>query len=294
MRSFILSQPFDFITLVNSHGWRFLAPNQWDDSRAELSRPLTLRNGTSMKVTMRYGRGEKHGVEFWCDGNRPIGIRDKKEITAQISRMFCLAEDFTSFHQMCHHDSVLRFVTIRRCGGMLRSPTAFEDVLKTVCTINCDWRNTKSMCSAFCALADGTFPRPEHLLRFSEAKLQKLVPVGYRSRTVMEVAKAFAEDRLPLDQWASSGQWSHIRAQLADVWGLGKYAISHILVLLGDYAEIPVDSEVLRYLQATHFGGRDVRPKEAIEPYSKYGQYSYLAYKFSRIGRRNNYIDNGT
>ena len=36
-----------------------------------------------------------------------------------------------------------------------------EDLVKTVCTTNCDWRNTKSMCPAICGLDGGSFPAPE-------------------------------------------------------------------------------------------------------------------------------------
>ena len=82
-----------------------------------------------------------------------------------------------------------------------------------------------------------------------------------------------------------------IRARLKEIWGVGPYALSHILVLLGDYSNIPVDCEILRYLRDVHFGGRAVSEKEAVTPYEEYGSYRYLAFKFGRMSRRDNYVN---
>lgn len=33
----------------------------------------------------------------------------------------------------------------------MRSATVFEDIVKTICTVNCHWRNTKLMVSMRCS-----------------------------------------------------------------------------------------------------------------------------------------------
>ena len=160
--------------------------------------------------------------------------------------MLWLDLDLSGFHRLCATDPLLRFVHRTGAGRMLRSPTAFEDVVKTVCTTNCGWRNTKRMCEALCALADGAFPTPHTILRLSERSLAHKVPVGYRAKTIRTVAKLVAEGNLPLDQWASTGDYPAIEQALQQVWGIGPYALAHMLVLLGCFERIPVDSEVLR------------------------------------------------
>ena len=82
-----------------------------------------------------------------------------------------------------------------------------------------------------------------------------------------------------------------VRKALAGIKGVGPYCVSHMIVLLGDYSEIPVDSEVLKYLRKTHFRGKAVSPAKATRPYEKYGSFRFLAFKFARMGRRLNYID---
>ena len=109
---------------------------------------------------------------------------------------------------------------------------------------------------------------------------------GYRARTIRTVAKLFAGGRLPLADWAQAGQFDLIRRSLGDIWGLGPYSIAHMLVLLGDFSEIPVDSIALRHLRDMHFNGRPVSAKVVVRPYEAYGKFQFLAYRFSRMAWR--------
>lgn len=56
---------------------------------------------------------------------------------------------------------------VRGAGRMIRSPTVFEDVVKTICTTNCAWSATIRMVSALV----------EHLGENHE----RLVPISPRS-----------------------------------------------------------------------------------------------------------------
>ena len=108
--------------------------------------------------------------------------------------------------------------------------------------------------------------------------------------TILEAARLCAEGRLDLDAWAAAVDFQRVREALAAIKGLGPYCVNHMLVLLGDYSDIPVDSEVLKYLRRTHFGGKAVGPAEAVRPYDRYGSFRFLAFKFARMRRRLNYI----
>jgi len=220
-----------------------------------------------------------------------VSTADRTCLRKQIRRILQLDTDFSDFHAACKGDRILGFVHRHKCGGFLRGASAFEDVIKTVCTTNCDWRNTKRMCEALCLLEGGNFPTPEQVLTVSEASLAAKTSCGYRVRTIRLVAKLAADGKLPLDDWVRDSEFDRVRANLKSIWGIGPYALNHILVLLGDYSKIPVDSEVLSYLRRVHFNGREVSEKEAVKPYEQYGRFAYLAFKFGRMSRRFNYID---
>ena len=286
----ITARRFDFPKLVRAHGWAFLAPFEWSDETKALSRPLRLPNEQCVPVQIRAAaRGGKSIVQV--NANARLSSAERQVLRSQVRRMLCLDQDFSEFQAMCRGDPVLGFVSRLKCGGLLRAPTAFEDLVKTVCTTNCDWRNTKKMCETLCALDGGGFPTPELMLKYSARQLAVRVPLGYRAETVRTIARLTADGKLPLDQWAAASDWERTRSSLAAIRGVGPYSINHMLVLLGWYGDIPVDSEVLKHLRKTHFDGQPVAAEKAVQPYERYGQYRFLAYKCHRMARRLNYID---
>ena len=140
------------------------------------------------------------------------------------------------------------------------------------------------MCEKLCGLNSGAFPTAASLLAFNERRLAARIPLGYRAKTVLLLARLHEKGRLPLDDWAAQGDFDRISETLSPIWGIGPYALSHILVLLGCYDTIPVDSEAIRFLSETHFGGKAVAPKKAVRLYEKYGKFRFLAFQFSRLG----------
>lgn len=288
----ITARRFDFRKLVLAHGWAFLPPFEWDDELSRLVRPLRLPSGRQIPVAISaITNTDRSMIKVRAAPGHCFAPDERREVRAQARRMLRLDEDFSDFHQVCESDPNLRFVAEERCGGLLRAPSAFEDLVKTVCTTNCDWRNTKKMCSSLCESTGGGFPEPRHLLQFSPRQLAKAVPVGYRSETILETARLSAEGRLDVDAWARAGDFERVRKTLGAIKGIGPYCVNHMLVLLGGYSDIPVDSEVLKYLRETHFGGKAVCPREAVRPYDRYGSFGFLAFKFGRMGRKLNYID---
>ena len=288
----IQTKPFDFSKLILSHGWVFLAPFTWLGNRTRLHRTLCDEKGNNVNFQIsEKGNNNCSLVIARSSDVSTISIGSRRDFRMQIRRMLRLDEDFSHFHLMCGTDPILRFVDKHKCGGLLRSPTAFEDLVKTICTTNCDWRNTKKMCEALCKLGGVNFPLPADILKYTPKKLAKLAPLGYRSGTIHNVARLTENGRLPLDKWSQEGDFDMIRHSLLEIRGIGPYCANHMLVLLGYYGNIPVDSEVLKYLSLHHFNGRSVSEKEAIEPYVKFGTHMFLAYKFSRMARKLNYID---
>ena len=286
------ARKFDFNLLVESHGWVHLPPHSWCPDQKMLTRPLAIGGRSPVRVEIRASTScGRSVVRVRPVSERVLPDSQRAELRRQVRRMLWLDHSFEQFHALCRSDRHLRFVSEAAAGGLLRSPTAFEDLIKTVCTTNCDWRNTKKMTARLCDMAGGAFPSPGQLLRFTEAQLAERASLGYRARTVLEAAQLAEDGGLPLDDLARRREFAEIGERLAGIWGVGPYCVRHMLVLLGSFDEIPVDSEVLKYLRAEHFGGEPVRPSEAVGPYDRYGQHKFLAYKFRRVGRKLNYVD---
>lgn len=287
----IKTRKFDYEKFIYFHGWIYLSPFILFEDKS-IGTYLRLKNGNSIKVKIERSEGKIYTTLIVStQEDRHVGESDKKVLQEQAKRMFCLDQDFTGFYKMCRDEPALSFVYKKNCRGMLRSPSVFEDIIKTICTTNCDWRNTKNMCSALCSLDSGNFPTSKEILRYNDKKLSDIVPVGYRYRTILEVSLLWEDGKYDIEKWAKEKDYEKIKGVLKKVWGIGDYCLNHILVLMGDYSFIPVDSEVLRYLKDVYFQGREVSVKESVKPFEKYGEFRYLAYKYERMARKLNYIN---
>ncbi len=284
-RAILPFNKFDFQTTILAHGWVHLDPFKWDYEKKILSRPICVNN---MVLDVNIKLNKKQQVFIYGMAPRSIADNDRNELKTIVSFMLRLNEDFSLFHEICRKHSCLNYVKQKSLGGILRSPTTFEDIIKTICTTNCSWNNTKLMCSRFCKIDSGAFPTPLQVIKLGTKGLMEKIRVGYRAETIMEVSRLFESGTLPLAPNAPKEAWVE---KLSSIKGLGPYSVRHILVLLGFYDEIPVDSEVTDYLSKVHFNGRKVPEKEAVKYYNKYGSYKYLAYKFMRIDRKMNYSD---
>jgi 3-methyladenine DNA glycosylase/8-oxoguanine DNA glycosylase len=282
--------PFDFNNTVMSHGWVFLAPFLWKQDSQELCYTFQVRNSV-VEVIISYKRDGSNSALIITPKDRRRNIHRYDVIKDSVARMFRLNDDFSEFYTICNNHPLLSWVSKQKCGRLLRSATVFEDVIKTVCTTNTDWRNTKKMCQGLCELTNGAFPSAKQILYLSENEILSHSPLGYRIRTIVELAERFAYGELPLDEWAANKEFDRIRQELSKVWGIGEYSLRHIFMLLGNYENIPVDAEILKYISTHYFNGSDITAKQASQPFDKYDKFAYLVYKYERITHKLNYIN---
>ena len=108
--------------------------------------------------------------------------------------MLRLDADLSPFYEAARDDPDLAWAC-DGAGRMLRSPTVFEDVIKTICTTNCAWSATVRMATALVSelgaeAPDGrrAFPSPEAMAEASEDFYKDVVRAGYRGPYLREVA----------------------------------------------------------------------------------------------------------
>jgi 3-methyladenine DNA glycosylase/8-oxoguanine DNA glycosylase len=126
---------------VWSHGWAYLAP--FSEDRDYLRWAVFLPETGPRQASIRWS-DESNTIRVGIPG-RKIGETDRQFIRDRVRWMFRADEDFTEFWKLCRGHGVLRHCKVNQTGSLLRCPTVFEDVLKTICTINAHWRNTKTM-----------------------------------------------------------------------------------------------------------------------------------------------------
>jgi N-glycosylase/DNA lyase len=120
--------------------------------------------------------------------------------------MFRLDEDLSGFYTLVGNDGELAWCALG-AGRMLRAPTVFEDVVKTICTTNTAWSGTPRMTGALVehlgVEASGvarTFPTPEAMAEADETFYREVVRAGYRGPYLKKLAGDVADGTIDLEE----------------------------------------------------------------------------------------------
>ncbi|MBN1264166.1 MAG: hypothetical protein JXA25_01645 [Anaerolineales bacterium] len=282
--------PFNFLSVVHSHGWYQLAPFLFEDEPA-LETIVRVRSGIVLPVRMvpvEGGVALRAGLE--------IGEADRRDLCDQVAWMLDLERDFSEFYQLADREPKLQQARTRAQGRLLRSPTIFEDVVKTILTTNTSWAGTKRMVSALVELygdspvgvaeklsdadpARKAFPTPQRLSETSEEELREKARLGYRAPFVYELAKKAASGELALEALKHHRMPAdQLHKFLLGIKGVGGYAAAHLLLLLGQYDYIPVDSWARKLVSVEWFAGEGIGDKEVKDKFETWGNWKALAF----------------
>jgi 3-methyladenine DNA glycosylase/8-oxoguanine DNA glycosylase len=98
---------------------------------------------------------------------------------------------------------------------------------------------------------------------------------------VLELAQKVARGSLDLESLKTTdAPTSELRQQLLAIKGVGSYAAANLLVLLGRYDFIPVDSWAQKMVSYEWYEGEPVGPAEVEAAFDAWGQWKGLAYWF--------------
>ncbi|HZD55345.1 MAG TPA: hypothetical protein VE136_01375 [Anaerolineales bacterium] len=277
--------PFSLSTVLGSHGWIRLAPFLEDETTGGFTYADRLASGRVTKL---------------CVSEAPVGVnvevkdelteRERTEIERKVGWMLGLDQDFSSFYALTQHEPKLFYVESRARGRVLRSPTLFEDTVKTILTTNTAWAGTIRMVENLVTqfgwavpndFGRHAFPNPDQLAIANVEKLRKETRLGYRAPYVLELAQSIASGNLDLEALKTSDlPTAELRKQILAIKGVGAYAAANLLMILGRYDFIPVDSWALKMVSHEWYGGEPVGPAEVETAFENWGEWKGLAYWF--------------
>jgi len=224
---------------------------------------------------------------------------DRAVLQNQLRWMFRANESFDAFWKIAERDPVLRWVCEQGAGALLRAGSLFEDVVKTLLTVNCSWANTvrmsASLCRRFGEKASGsggvdalwTFPSPNTLAEVSESEVDlHQARLGFRAKWIQTIARQIASGELDLASWIGREDVDILRAEVLRLPGVGPYAANHILMTLGHYDRIPADTEAASHLGLPPGTATAAIEQAAQERYAKWGHFAFLAYRFTKMRHR--------
>lgn len=276
-------QPFILDSVIRSHGWVQLLPFGSDDQTNSLSYVLELDSGDVVAISVQETPG---GVRVQVDS--PLSIEAQGELAEKIAWMLGLDMDFTSFYSQASGEPKLATAAERARGRILRSATIFEDVVRTILTTNTSWSGTKRMVKALvnmygAPLASNpeikAFPTSPRLAAADVEGLRREGKLGYRAPYVHELAQRAASGELDLEALKANSLPTHdLRKRLLILKGVGDYAAANLLMLLGHYDFIPVDSWALKMVSQEFYNGEPVGRKEVEAAFERWGEWRGLAF----------------
>ena len=283
--------PFNFDFTAYSHGWVVLAPNAWDGARHAVQRVERLSTGNIVQLDITgAGNVEQPQIAVQVKHTLPLTHVEQHEITAAIGRMFRVDEDLSEFYVQCRARGGRWEKLTGGLGHLLRSPTVFEDVVKTICTTNIQWGGTKRMVEGLVSTygdpcpgdsAARAFPTPQAIAATPPETFTETVRMGYRAPYVHALAQRVASGELDLQALLNADlPTPDLRKRLLAIKGVGPYAAATLLMLLGRYDELAVDTVFRLFVSKKHFEGERPSDAEARAVYDDWGKWKYLAYWF--------------
>jgi 3-methyladenine DNA glycosylase/8-oxoguanine DNA glycosylase len=281
-------EPVDLPRTIASHGVADLPPNRIDEDAWTLE--LTLPIDGKPPRTVRVSPGRRGFAKVEVLGRAP-GKGELERVRSGVAYVLRLDEDLTPFYEVASADPDLSWTTAG-AGRLLRSPTVFEEVVKTICTTNCAWSATVRMVSALVENlgepgenADGpfgrTFPTPQAMATAHLSFYKDVVRAGYRGQYLQSLATSVALGELDLEVLARARTDDlpddELAARLLALPGVGPYAAAHVMMLLGRYTPLILDSWTRpKYLAVS--GARQAKDSTIERRFRRYGAYAGLAF----------------
>jgi N-glycosylase/DNA lyase len=275
-------EPVLLARTLASHGVASLPPSRIDEEAWTLEVTLPVPRGAR---TVRVSpAGNKRARVEVVGADASAAMRDA--LLMHLRQMFRLDEDLSSFYAVARDDDALAWAALG-AGRMLRSPTVFEDVVKTICTTNCAWSGTVRMVTALveelgvpaAGTKRRTFPTPVAMANADETFYKDVARAGYRGAYLRQLAEDVASGALDLEELNDRDlSDEEVEARLLALPGVGPYAAAHVMLTsLGRYSRLVLDSWT-RPTYAKLVGRKKVADKTIARRFKPYGDYAGLAF----------------
>ncbi len=284
--------PSDYLLArdVCSYGYFLLEPNFWDVDAQTLRRVLDLEEGAAGVViaqpaTTKRGkprRGDPLAVRF----DRALSRPEQRAAKSQVARMLRLDEDAAHLREF--HALDPRWKKSGR-GRLFRSPTLFEDVIKTVTSCNVTWPSTVGMNRRLCdvlgrrSALGAAFPTADKVARTRVGTLRGRCRVGYRDQRIKDLGAIFTRGEID-EAWLTDPATGdeEVFKFLITLPGIGPYAAGNIMQLLGRYSRLALDTESVRHAKTVlGMKGTDARiMKRMAGHYDAFGAHKFRSYWF--------------
>lgn len=272
-------QDFSFRSTIRSHGWYDLAPFVIGEEDENLR--YVFKGNTSETPILGEIRavGDVIEVAVDCDPS------EMPAIERDVRRMLRLDENIADFYSLAARLGKVEWASRLKAGRLLRSPTVWEDLVKSICTTNCTWSVTRSMVAKLVdhlgtetSCGRSAFPTADAMAARTADFYRETIRAGYRSEYLAELSTRVASGEIDPESWlASELSTADLKKQMKRVKGVGDYAAENLLKLVGRYDGLALDSWLRAGFYKKHNDNKKCDDKKIERYYAKFGDWRGLA-----------------
>jgi 3-methyladenine DNA glycosylase/8-oxoguanine DNA glycosylase len=286
-------EPIDLWRTCMSHGLTELPPMRLDPAaRAfEITLPVKGSRPRLVRISQRCPGVGRVAILGPAPGARIAG-----RAVAAVRHVLRLDEPLAGFYALAARDPELAWACAG-AGRLVRSPTVFEEVVKTICTTNCSWALTRRMVTALvehlgerapgaprAGWVGRAFPTARAMADAPLSFYKRVVRAGYRGAYLRALARQVASGetdlellgRVPRTPGAISDD--EVAERLLALPGIGPYAAAHVMMLLGRYSRLVFDSSTRPAFVRLSGRRRPVTDRTIERRFRVFGTYAGLAF----------------
>lgn len=273
---------FSFRHTIYSHGWSELLPFQIDVENWRLNYVFTDANQINPVAAEISEEAGKIKIEI---AENKINRKTEEKILRDVQHILRLDDNLSDFYKYTKKEKTLAWIGKQNAGRLLRSPTVYEDLVKTICTTNCSWALTKKMVTNLVeklglATEDGkhAFPTAERMASVSAEFYRDEIRAGYRSAYFAELAERVASGKINPETWLHSDlPTKELKKAMKQIKGVGDYAAENLLKLVGRYDGLALDSWLRSQFYKKHNAEQICDDKQIEKHYERFGSWRGLA-----------------
>lgn len=277
-----MPETFGFPQTLESHGWSQLLPFAVNRETWHLS---GVFSGVNSEKPVAATVAEASGAIAIEIAEKEVNRETQNKIARDVRHVLRLDDDLSQFYRLMKTEKRLAWIAENKAGRLLRSPTVFEDLVKTVCTTNCSWALTKKMTAnlveklgAETASGKRAFPTAEQMASVPKEFYANEIRAGYRSAYFVELAELVAGGKINPESWLDSDlPTDELKKEMKQIKGVGDYAAENLLKLVGRYDGLALDSWLRAQFYKKHNGGGICADREIESFYAKFGEWRGLA-----------------
>ncbi len=282
-KNFFLAAPenFSFRHTIYSHGWCELPPFEINEVDWRLK---YVFSGAALTAPVAGEISESEGkikIEF----GEKLNKKAEEKIRRDVRHILRLDDNLKDFYKFTKTEKSLAWIHKTNAGRLLRSPTVWEDLVKTICTTNCSWALTKKMTANLVEKLgepdkDGkrAFPTAERMASVDTNFYKNEIRSGYRSAYFAELSQKVAGGEINPENWlAPEIPTKELKKQMKSIKGVGDYAAENLLKLVGRYDGLALDSWLRSQFYKKHNDEQICDDKQIERHYEKFGDWRGLA-----------------